>query len=65
MPFDHIKLKHAAATPKNKSIISRNGQTVASSALRVKLPTKMKNKLAARIYGTDWINKGLRSANRS
>jgi hypothetical protein len=44
-----MKLKHAAAIANETNRSTRKGHTVESADLRVKLPTKMKKMLAARI----------------
>ena len=58
-----MKLKHAPAIAKKMKMSNLRGQMVASGALRVKLPMKMKKMLAARIYGIAWMNSGRLSAN--
>ena len=60
-----MKFAQTAAVRRDMRRSSLNGQTAASGARRVKLPTKMKKTAAARIYGIDWMKSGLRSAKRS
>jgi hypothetical protein len=62
VPLLQIKFAHAPTARKLSNMRKRNGHVAASGARRVRLPTRMKNMLAARMYGIDWINTGRRSA---
>ena len=53
VPCPHIKFRQAAAVRSDKRRRRRKGQTAASGALRVRLPTSMKKTAAAKIYGID------------
>ena len=53
VPCPHIKFRQAAAVRRDKRRRRRKGQTAASGALRVRLPTSMKKTAAAKIYGID------------
>ena len=53
VPCPHIKFRQAAAVRSDKRRRRRKGQTAASGALRVRLPTSMKKTAAAKMYGID------------